>query len=133
MKNNNKEKKLKKKKEQYFLHTPEEHYTMSYPLFYAKVMDLGADNPELNKQLLAIQDSCIIKLPHKKEDVYPCPVCGELSLYAGNFGEMQEFPEYKITCSNCDFIAPTELTFEENSAWTYFHAWLVKEGYLKKK
>lgn len=79
--------------------------------------------------------SCQHKLPVKKNEIYPCPECGGMTLYAGEFGDYEKNygvgkSKQKITCSMCDFVCPAKYSDNEWEAWDGFHKWLEKQGYL---
>lgn len=127
-----KKKELLKKKKEYSLVTPEPTYTFSYHRFHKLVMEIGQNDANLMEKLHKIEEQCNDKDPCKKEDIYPCPECGRMHLYAGDFGNDSWFPKYIITCGTCDFTAPVKTMDETHDAWDAFREWLVKEGYLEK-
>lgn len=128
-----KKKELLKKKREYSLVTPEPTYTFSYRRFHNLVMEFGQKDLKILKELQEIEKKCNDQDPYKKEDIYPCPECGRMDLYTGEFGSSSWFPEYKITCGTCDFTAPVKAMSEGHDAWDSFHEWLVKEGYLEER
>lgn len=117
-------KRMLERKNQYALKTPADSYTFLPSEFYNEVMKLGKTDPVLMEKLKEIKKKCSIKNRPKKEDIYPCPVCGEMMLRPGDFGS-----EVQIMCDNCDFVAPVK-AWSYTVAWDEFHEWLMKEGYL---
>ena len=69
------------------------------------------------------------EIPVSKEELYPCPKCGKMSLRIGQFGAYEN-PKRKVICDNCDFVYPGEYAPNSKEAWKLFHEWLVREGYL---
>lgn len=67
----------------------------------------------------------------KREEVYPCPLCGEYNLRVGNFGDTFA-PRIAVTCDNCEFVMKKKTDGKEYYAWELFHEWLVKHGYLSE-
>lgn len=124
--------KLLERKRNYALVSPEPTYTFAYRKFHKLIIELANNDPALREKIDEIENICNEKDPPNKEEVYPCPECGDMALYPGNFGNDSWSPGYQITCSTCDFTAPVKPMFEEHDAWYEFHEWLVKEGYLTK-
>ena len=124
---------LRQRKINYQLRTPEPQYEILYRKFYEEIVKLTHKKNQITSlEIEKVKDMCIRKLPVLEKDVYPCPVCGEMTLRAGNY--CTDFDEqYKILCDNCDYIVPGKYERSGTEAWEAFHAWLVKEGYLKKK
>lgn len=124
---------LRQRKINYQLRTPEPPYEILYRKFYEEIVELTHKKTQITSlEIEKVKDMCIRKLPVPETDIYPCPECGEMTLRAGNYGTDFE-EQYRILCDNCDFIVPGKYERSELEAWETFYAWLVKEGYLKKK
>ncbi|MEE1504314.1 MAG: hypothetical protein UGF89_08755 [Acutalibacteraceae bacterium] len=79
----------------------------------------------------ALVEGCTDEIKPKREEVYPCPLCGEFSLRVGNFGDTFA-PRIAVTCDNCEFVMKKKTDGKEYYAWEVFHEWLVKHGYLSE-
>lgn len=85
---------------------------------------------EIVEQLTLMKNANSFKVPIDPSKLWNCPKCGESNvLYVGDFGEDAWHPNYAVTCSQCDFIAPKISDYGE--AWCEFEDWLKKKGYLK--
>lgn len=117
-------------KEKYALKEPEITFTFLPDKFHKEVMRLGKSDSKLMEQLKEIEKNCQHKNRPLEKDIYPCPICGQMMLRPGNFGDTY-CRKYRIMCSECDFVAPVKEQSAEYAAWQEFHEWLVREGYLK--
>lgn len=79
----------------------------------------------------ALVEGCTDEIKPKREEVYPCPLCGEFNLRVGNFGDTFA-PRIAVTCDNCEFVMKKKTDGKEYYAWELFHEWLVKHGYLSE-
>lgn len=127
------------RKKNYALATPEPEFHTDYEKAWKTICDRvnsGGGKLTENDLKMIWRDSSY-QLPIKKEEVYPCPECGKMSLYAGEYGDYDRIygtgkSKQKITCSCCDFVCPAKASETEYDAWDMFHRWLVKKGYLEK-
>lgn len=123
--------KLRKKRE-YHLTSVEKTYHMNHSLFYSKIVEFFKYNEEMPiSQFNKIVHYCMEEDRVDNNKIYPCPECGEYSLYVGNFGG-DFHPNRKVTCSRCDFTCSAKGTHTEYDAWDSFHNWLVRNKYLDK-
>lgn len=76
-----------------------------------------------------LRKCCTNEIKPKREEVYPCPLCGEFNLRVGNFGD-NWCPRIAVLCDSCDFVVKKKTNGKEYYAWELFHEWLVKHGYL---
>ena len=74
-------------------------------------------------------EGCTDEIKLKREEIYPCPLCGDFNLRVGNFGDSYA-PRLAVTCNSCDFTMKKKTDGKEYYAWEAFHEWLVKHGYL---
>ena len=126
-----KAKRLRKKRE-YHLTNIEKTYHVNYSLLYSKMTEFFKYNEEMSvSRFNEIVDYCMIEDHIDKNKIYPCPECGEHSLYVGNFGD-NFYPKQKVTCSMCDFTCSAKEAYTEYDAWDNFHNWLVRNKYLDK-
>lgn len=76
-----------------------------------------------------LRKRCTDEIKPKREEIYPCPLCGDFNLRVGNFGDSYA-PRLAVTCDSCDFVVKKKTDGKEYYAWEVFHEWLVKHGYL---
>lgn len=79
----------------------------------------------------ALLEASTDEIKPNREDVYPCPLCGNFSLRVGNFGDTYA-PRIAVCCESCDFVVKKKTDGKEYYAWEIFHEWLVKHGYLSE-
>ena len=77
----------------------------------------------------ALVEGCTDEIKPKREEIYPCPLCGHFNLRVGNFGDSYA-PRLAVTCDSCDFVVKKKTDGKEYYAWEVFHEWLIKHGYL---
>lgn len=125
-----------KRKAEYHLVEPPAQYKENFEKMWQKVRQVIADGGVVDSgNIEEIYQDGLWLIPAKKEDIYPCPQCGEMALYVGKYGEEDIWGEYRckrVTCQNCGF--EPGINFEETDidSWDSFHQWLVKNGYLDK-
>ena len=77
----------------------------------------------------ALVEGCTDEIKPRKDEIYPCPLCGRFYLRVGNFSDGYT-ARYAVTCATCDFTMKKKTDGKEYYAWEVFHEWLVKHGYL---
>lgn len=75
--------------------------------------------------------ACTNEIKPKREEVYPCPMCGNFTLSVGWFGDAYA-PKKAICCDSCDFEIKKKTYGKDYYSWEIFHEWLVKHGYLSE-
>lgn len=119
----------RKRKENYHLIELPPKYDINYEGFYDSIMgmDFGEEN---NKRIQEIAKEFTFEISTSKEDIFPCPVCGETSLYIADYSDYLKY-RYRICCGCCDFATDKEFD-NEYDVWYNFAKWLVKNGYLSE-
>ena len=79
-----------------------------------------------------LRKRCTDEIKPKREEIYPCPLCGEFDLRVGNFGDSSFNPKNAVMCESCDFVIKKKTDGKDYYAWEIFHEWLIKNGYLDK-
>lgn len=75
--------------------------------------------------------ACTNEIKPRREEVYPCPLCGDFNLRVGNYGDSFA-PRLAVGCDSCEFVMKKKTDGKEYYAWEIFHEWLVKHGYLSE-
>lgn len=75
--------------------------------------------------------ACTYEIKPRREEVYPCPLCGDFNLRVGNYGDSFA-PRFAVGCDSCEFVMKKKTDGGEYHAWEIFHKWLVKHGYLSE-
>lgn len=120
-------------KAEYALVPYEPKYEVNYYSLWNSIKELVEQGGALDKSNIeGIYKKACYRLPVKKEEIYPCPECGEIgSLYVGEFGDPYMCDsKKKVTCQHCGFTCPGEYMTADYAAWEVFHNWLIKRGYL---
>lgn len=121
------------KKKQYHMVSVIPECEVDYRYLYQKLYNYFLAHDKLSSsQFLEICRESLYEAPVYQSDIYPCPECGELSLYVGEYEDVpNRTTSYAIICSHCDFTCPNETEYI-GDAWDIFHKWLVKNRYLDK-
>lgn len=125
-----------RRKAEYHLAQAEPKYNEDFHRMWSFVEEVVAGGGTVNAgNIEEIHKKGLIKLPTTNEEVYPCPKCGRLSLFVGDFGAADTLGEYrkrKVCCENCDFEPDVKYETNYSDAWDSFHNWLIKNGYLEE-
>ena len=122
------EKKLRKKAYAFAKKSPEYRpdYMKLWDLVKSAVENTGSINADNIEEIWKNGQE---EIPVSREELYPCPKCGKISLWVGQFGT-HENPKRKVVCDSCDFVYPGEYAPNSKEAWKLFHGWLIRKGYL---
>ena len=126
-----------RKKAEYHLIEPPSKYEENFEKMWRQVRQIIADGGAVDSgNIEEIYRAGLRLIPADKEDVYPCPQCGKMTLIVDDYGSVDLLGDYRlkrVACQSCNF-EPEDIKFENTyaDAWDSFHQWLVKNGYLDK-
>ena len=85
---------------------------------------------EISEYITKAKNLNSYRLPDDPTKLWDCPICGHSDcLRVEDFGRDEFHPKYAVTCTKCDFVAPSISDYGE--AWCEFEDWLVRHGYLQ--
>ena len=119
-------------KKNYTLKAVPSTYRVNYARLGIKIEEFFKDPSQVIMDISSfyeLRKRCTDEIKPRREEVYPCPLCGDLNLRVGNFGDTFA-PRIAVTCESCDFTMKKKTDGKDFYAWELFHEWLVKHGYL---
>ena len=119
-------------KKNYALKDVPSTYKVDYARLCVKIEEFFKEHSEVildRSSFYELRKRCTDEIKPKREEVYPCPLCGDFNLRVGNYGDSWS-PRLAVTCDSCDFTMKKKTDGKEYYAWEAFHEWLVKHSYL---
>jgi len=119
----------KKRKAEYTLIVPVRKYRQDHQMMWLTLLEkLNAEGSITLDEAKSIERYFTDAVSYELPEVYPCPECVHMRLYAGNYSEGHRDNKFAVSCDRCSFRAPFEPT--KWDAWDRLHVYLKKRGFI---